>query len=134
MELQPHQQRVVEEKEALQEKVEKLKTFTESETFKTLSKNDQKLLKYQLIHLNSYLYVLEVRVMMFTELELEESKGEEIIGLFGTENDDVMTLKFSAISFIDTIENLVNDPRRKAIAITHVEQAQMMAVKGLFSK
>lgn len=134
MELQPHQQRVVEEKEALQEKVEKLKTFTESETFKTLSKNDQKLLKYQLIHMNNYLYVLEVRVMMFTELELEESKGEEIIGLFGTENDDVMALKFSAISFIDTIENLVNDPRRKAIAITHVEQAQMMAVKGLFSK
>lgn len=134
MELQPHQQRVVEEREALQEKVEKLKTFIESETFKTLSKNDQKLLKYQLIHMNSYLYVLEVRIIMFTELELEESKGEEIIGLFGTENDDVMALKFSAISFIDTVESLVNDPRRKAIAITHVEQAQMMAVKGLFSK
>lgn len=134
MELQPHQQRVVEEKEALQEKVEKLEKFTQSEIFKTLSKNDQKLLKYQLIYMSGYLYVLEARAIMFAGLELEESKGEEIIGLFGTENDDVMTLKFSAINFIDTIENLVNDPRRKAIAITHVEQAQMMAVKGLFSK
>lgn len=133
MELQPHQQRVVEEKEALQEKVEKLEKFTQSEIFKTLSKTDQKLLKYQLIYMIGYLNVLEARVMMFAGLELEESKGEEIIGLFGTDNDDVMRLKFSAINFIDTVDTLVNDPRRKAIAITSIEQAQMMAVKGLFN-
>lgn len=134
MELQPHQQRVVEEKEALQEKVEKLKTFRETAMFKTLSKTDQKLLNYQLMLMKGYLNILNIRVEIFNGAELEESKGEEVIGLFGTENDEVISIKFAAINFIDTVETLVDDPRRKAIAITGIEQAQMMAVKGLFSK
>lgn len=61
------------------------------------------------------------------------SKGEEVIGSFNPNgNPDVEAIKKKSIELINLIEELGKDPRRKAIAITGVEQAQMMAVKSLF--
>lgn len=80
-----------------------------------------------------YLGILGTRIEGFTESIVYEMKGNEVIGDFGTENEDVLTIKSAAISLIDIIQELGNDPRRKAAAITDVEKAQMMAVKSLFA-
>lgn len=64
------------------------------------------------------------------------TKGQEIIGTFNpNEEESVNQIKSKATDLIDLIDSLVvNDPRRKATAITHIETAQMFAVKGLFTK
>ena len=132
--LQPHQQRVVEEREELLLKYNKLQNFINSEKFLELDEDNKKLLKYQLSTMSQYLRILDLRIYKFNDGILELSEGEKIIGFFGTEKNEVSAIKYSSISLIDTIEALVDDPRRKSIAKTHIEQAQMMAVKGLFSK
>lgn len=132
--LQPHQQRVVEEREELLLKYNKLQNFINSEKFSELDEDDKKLLKYQLYTMSQYLRILDLRIYKFDNCISESSEGEKIIGFFGTEKDEVSAIKYGSIFLIDTIEALVDDPRRKAIAKTHIEQAQMMAVKGLFSK
>jgi len=133
MEYLPHQQRVVEEKDQLKEKVEKLKGFFETDIFKGLPKQERNILKMQYHHMKLYLGILGTRIEGFTESIVYEMKGNEVIGDFGTENEDVLTIKSAAISLIDIIQELGNDPRRKAAAITDVEKAQMMAVKSLFA-
>ncbi len=63
--LQPHQQRVVDEKKELDEKISKLETFTQGELFSTLDKDDQTLLSQQLDVMNSYSEILGKRIERF---------------------------------------------------------------------
>lgn len=61
------------------------------------------------------------------------SKGLQVVGTFNPNNEDAVTrIKQKAVELIDLIEELGKCPRRKSIAITDVEKAQMMAVKSLF--
>jgi len=60
---------------------------------------------------------------------------EDYIGSFNSEGrQDVENIKNAAKVMIDMIQKLENDDgRRKAIAITHIEEGTMMAVKSIFS-
>lgn len=59
--------------------------------------------------------------------------GKEVIGTFNNEGrTEVDELKAAASAFIDLINKVGKDPRRNAIAVTHVETAAMFAVKSLF--
>lgn len=61
------------------------------------------------------------------------SKGQDIIGKFNaSEKSEVDLIKEKAIELIDLIEEYGKDPRRKATAITNIEQGVMWAVKSLF--
>lgn len=64
--MQPHQQRVVDEKAELDDKISKLETFMqESATFKTLPIIDQELLMMQHLQMVSYSYFLGQRINRF---------------------------------------------------------------------
>ena len=67
-------------------------------------------------------------------MEDNETVAENLIGDFNpNERKDVASIKQAAKDFVMAIERQCPDPRRKAIAFTHIEEAAMMAVKGLFS-
>jgi len=62
-------------------------------------------------------------------------KGSDYIGSFNSnDRGDVADIKIAAANLIDLINDAGIDPRRNAIACTHVEEAAMMAVKSIFSK
>lgn len=61
--MQPHQQRVIDEKQELDNKIEKLNAFTNSsEIYKGLPVEDQKLLQQQKVHMANYSLVLAQRI------------------------------------------------------------------------
>lgn len=65
---------------------------------------------------------------------VDQSKGEQIIGTFNSENrNDVDLIKEKAIELVNLIEDKGKDPRRKAAAITQIELGVMMGVKSLFN-
>lgn len=65
---------------------------------------------------------------------VEKTKGREIIGTFNPAGEEgVDLIKAKSAELIDLIEQYSKCPRRKEIAITGIEQAQMMAVKAIFS-
>lgn len=63
--LQPHQERVVEEKTALEDKIGKLETFIEGPIHSTLLEDEQKRLAVQLHHMKEYATVLGHRISAF---------------------------------------------------------------------
>lgn len=63
--LKPHEQRVVDERNALAERTEKLNAFQTTDTFLSLPVADQELLKKQLELHNELLSVLEQRIARF---------------------------------------------------------------------
>jgi len=63
--MQPHQQRVVDEKTELDEKIEKLNTFTDTDIFKVLPVAEQGRLVRQLAIMNNYSGVLGERIAAF---------------------------------------------------------------------
>lgn len=65
MELQPHQQRVVDEKTELDERLTKLIAFFNSPIFAGLPADEQYLMKRQADHMTSYSVVLGERVATF---------------------------------------------------------------------
>ena len=64
-ELPPHQQRVVEEKAALSEKLEKLLAFFQSPIFAGLSEAERARLRNQARFMDGYAAVLEERIAAF---------------------------------------------------------------------
>lgn len=63
------------------------------------------------------------------------SKGLELIGSFNSEGrGDVDEIKELSSKLIDLIDQACPDGRRKSIALTNIETAQMFAVKSLFSE
>jgi hypothetical protein len=64
-EMQPHQQRVVDEKIALDEKLNKLKEFLVSNIFDGLTMQEQNLLQTQSGYMQSYSNILAERISLF---------------------------------------------------------------------
>ena len=65
MELQPHQQRVVDEKAELDEKLAKLKAFFDTDLFKSLDEDEQERMWRQADHMGDYSSVLGERIAAF---------------------------------------------------------------------
>jgi hypothetical protein len=65
MELQPHQQRVVTEKDELDVKIDKLDTFRAGTIFPTLAEDEQDRLNKQLSFMRQYSGVLADRIAAF---------------------------------------------------------------------
>jgi len=63
--MKEYQQRVIDEKNDLGEKIKKLTEFTKTELFNNLSETEQDLLTQQLIDMNKYHGVLTLRVTIF---------------------------------------------------------------------
>ena len=63
--MQPHEKRVVEEWLELSTKVDKLKTFLESDKSESIDIYDKILLKQQMQHMSNYLDVLARRILRF---------------------------------------------------------------------
>ena len=63
--MQPHQQRVVDEKEALGEKLEKLLDFIQTDFYKTLPERERELLFFQSQVMEDYYEVLQERIELF---------------------------------------------------------------------
>lgn len=64
--MQPHEQRVVDEKKELDEKMDKLDKFIQSNPlYGTLAKEDQKLLERQYKAMDTYSYILGQRIAKF---------------------------------------------------------------------
>lgn len=64
--MQPHQQRVLDEKSALDEKVTKLQAFLDGQVFQTLDSMDQRDLHEQFAHMCDYSATLARRIARFT--------------------------------------------------------------------
>lgn len=60
--MEPYQVRMLEEREELAEKVERLQKFNESTQFSTLEKGEQNRLRRQLDAMCLYLYILNERI------------------------------------------------------------------------
>ena len=63
--MQPHQKRVIDEKSALDTKIEALTHFIGSPIYHTLSHIDQYLLRRQLVAMNEYSSILKERIDLF---------------------------------------------------------------------
>lgn len=64
-EMQPHQQRVIDEKIALDEKLNKLKEFLVSSIFDSLTMQEQTLLQAQSDYMQGYSNILAERITLF---------------------------------------------------------------------
>lgn len=64
---EPHERRVIEERSELEFKREKLNDFILGSDFQRLSKQEQDLLREQVVHMNNYSGVLWERIMLFTK-------------------------------------------------------------------
>lgn len=63
--MQPHQQRVVDEKNELGERLEKLLAFIGTDSYKELPEKDKELLFFQSQIMEDYFEVLEQRIELF---------------------------------------------------------------------
>ena len=67
MAIQPHQQRVIDEKEDLDVKIEKLSAFTRSQAFENVPMAERHLLREQLMHMERYSATLGARIALHKE-------------------------------------------------------------------
>ena len=67
--MEPHQQRVVDEKTALADKILKLSAFIEGGVFETLPVQEQHLLLAQFRHMRAYNFVLAQRIALWAKEE-----------------------------------------------------------------
>ena len=65
--MQPHEQRVVDERNELVEKAGKLDMFRQGEVFDGLPYEDRKLLEVQRSAMQSYISILDMRIARFGE-------------------------------------------------------------------
>ena len=63
--MQPYQQRVVEEKTELDNKLEKLGQFLEAETFSKLTEDEARRLNNQFVVMTNYSHILGERIAAF---------------------------------------------------------------------
>lgn len=63
--MQPHEQRVVDEKAELDEKISKLETFLSSDFYETLKRTSKELLVLQYAYMKNYSDILEQRIKLF---------------------------------------------------------------------
>jgi hypothetical protein len=65
--MEPYQERVVEEKAQLDDRLSRLRPFLESEIFKTLSSREQYLLQHQETLMNSLSLTLDARIALWSQ-------------------------------------------------------------------
>ena len=70
MELQPHQQRVVEEKEQLDDKIQKLEAFLNSDKIELVDGHERTLLGSQLHAMKTYSAFLNARIQYWKSKEV----------------------------------------------------------------
>ena len=63
--MQPHEQRVVDEKNELGDKLERLLTFLQTDFYKTLTEKEQELLYFQSQVMEDYYETLQQRIELF---------------------------------------------------------------------
>lgn len=63
--MQPHQERVVAERDDLQGKIDRLRVFIGGDLFNTLNNGEQGRLQEQLAYMDSYVAVLQRRIDHF---------------------------------------------------------------------
>jgi len=129
--------KVILEQEGLLLEIKKLDNFLKNPKF--ISDRMKEAMTTQLKEMKAYYTSLESRIIIFEEEYLDiksyvlVTTGEAFIGSFNPNDlDTVAELKNRSKQLINCIDAFGNDGRRKAIAITKVEEAQMMAVKSLF--
>ncbi len=67
--MKPHEQRVIDEKTELDEKIQKLVAFFQTELFDGLSSYDQALMQMQANAMLTYAGILTLRISQFVEAE-----------------------------------------------------------------
>lgn len=128
-------EKVINERNELSGNVTRLRNFIENnEIFKTLSDDHKKLQKRQLMVMELYQGILGQRIKLFKGGSINQTKGETVIGNFGTDREDVFNLKYLSILMIDATNQYGQSGRRNAIVATQMENTQMMAVKSIFAK
>lgn len=121
-----------EELKELSIKIENLDKFIKSNTYNTVSEAHKFLLRKQLLFMSLYQSTLLQRVVV-TETSYESyvpNFGEEVIGLFGTEDSSVFEIKVLGGELIDAIETYGKDKRLSSIAKTNIETGVMFGVKS----
>lgn len=68
--MQPHQKRVIDEKSALDTKIEALSAFIGTPVYHTLTHEDQFLLRRQLVAMNEYSSILRERIDLFGMIDV----------------------------------------------------------------
>lgn len=112
--LQPHQQRVVEERNELIEKVTKLNAFTKTETFNSLPDEEKNLLLKQEKEMKKYADILKQRIDLFIFKGLSKNReltfGEKAVGLSfnPSKNPAVDEAKELSARLIDLVEEHSN--------------------------
>jgi hypothetical protein len=145
-EFQPHEQRVVNERAELFDKITNLHMFFGTPTFESLEQEDQDLLEKQVQLMMDYSDVLLERINRFKQIFMENSRpmtyGEMAVGItFNPGGNSVVNdvnQKFADL--IDVANDFRNEKnpslssearRHASIAITEMESAQMRLVKAL---
>ena len=77
MAIQPHQERMLEEQDELQERMRKLLRFSESSAHDKLPKVEQALLACQYSAMKNYSTVLDYRIELFEDAEDEDDEGDD---------------------------------------------------------
>ena len=126
------------EKIGLELEIQKLEKFLDNPKY--VSERMIEAMIFQLNGMKAYNAGLSERIKIFllenpdlVNGKYPETLGQVTIGTFNpNDNPKVAELKNRAIQFINCIDAFGVEPRRKAIAITKIEEAQMFAVKSLF--
>lgn len=126
-------ERLLKEFGELEEKIVKLDEFIKSKNFQKVGENQQFFLRKQLFFMNAYHDVLVDRIKDIEEPgDYYKTFGEDFIGDFGIENEDIFNIKMVASLLVDEINISGNNQRRKAVANTNIETAVMYGVKSIF--
>lgn len=126
------------EKIGLNLEIQKLEAFLENPKY--VSEDMVEAMQEQLKGMKAYDVALSQRIKIFlienpslVDEKYPETLGQVTIGTFNpNDNTKVAELKNRATQFINCIDAFGIEPRRKAIAVTKIEEAQMFAVKSLF--
>lgn len=67
MSIEPYAERLIKERDELKLKTDKLTVFLDSDKIKNFNEEDLKMLRTQLIHMSSYLMILNLRIGRYEE-------------------------------------------------------------------
>ena len=127
------------EKIGLELEIQKLEKFLDNPKY--VSERMLEAMQFQLNGMKAYNAGLSERIKLFllenpdlVDGKFLETKGQDMIGNSNNplNTPQMLEIKNRAIQFINCIDAFGYDPRRKAIAVTKIEEAQMFAVKSLF--
>ena len=116
------------------ESLSRAKAFMKTDMFSALDAHKNHLLRKQAVFMEAYIKTLYERIEYESIGTVKESQGKQTIGVFGTDREEVLTIKTLASELIDVIKSNGKDPRESSIATTHIQTASMFGVSSLFEK